>query len=284
MSTTTRLLRTNRVLLTCVLASLTLLTLDARGNGLVTSTRSHVVDEMRPLTGSANSFFKPFQNTWNGLLHYGDIKKENEELRTELDALRGKQAQIQNELDRQLALERLVNVPNWLDQFKAPGSYTNAKVIGEGPSNFDQTAQIDKGSADGVKVGYPVVNGAGLVGRIESVTEHTSRVLLVTDSNFAAGVRDDLDPGTAKGRGLGQPMEVVSLDPATDTKPATAKVGDSLKTSGLDVSLFPGGIPVATVTKVREAAGGLELYVDAQPIVDLNRLDVVKVLGYNPPR
>jgi len=283
-STTTRLIHTNRVLLTCVLASLTFLTLDARGNGLVANTRSHAVDAMRPLTASANSFFEPFQNTWNGLLHYGDLKQENEQLRAELDELRGKQAQIENELERQAALEKLLNVEPWLDQFKAPGTFTNARVVGEGPSNFDQTVQIDKGSADGVKLGFPVVNGAGLVGRIKSVTEHTSRVLLVTDNDFAAGVRDDLSPGTAKGRGLGQPMEVVSLDPATDTRPATAKVRDVLKTSGLDVSLFPPGIPVATVTNVREAAGGLELYVDAEPIVDLNRLDVVKVLGYNPPR
>jgi rod shape-determining protein MreC len=267
-----------------MLASLTLLTLDARGNALVNSTRVHAVDGMRPLTASTNSFFKPFQNTWNGLLHYGDVKKENEQLRAELEALRGKQSQIESDLDRQKALEKLVNVPSWLDEFKAPGKFTNARVVGAGPSNFDQTVQIDKGSGDGVKLGYPVVNGDGLVGNIVGVTAHTSRVRLVTDSNFAVGIRDGLDPGDARGRGLGQPLEVVSLAAPTDTSPTAVKENDVLKTSGLDVSLFPAEIPVARVTKVREAAGGLELFVDARPVVDLNRIDVVKVLGYNPPR
>jgi rod shape-determining protein MreC len=252
---------------------------------LLTSTRSHAVDGVRPLTASANSFFKPFQNTWNGLLHYGDLKKENEQLRTQLDKLRGEQAQVENQLQRQTELEKLLNVPDWLDQFKPPGTFVNARVIGERPSNFDQTIEIDKGTVDGVRNGFPVVTGAGLVGHVVNPTAHTSRVRLLTDSNFAVGVRGPaLDPGAAEGRGLGQPLDVVDIDAATDIAPAGAKVGDSLTTTGQDVSLFPAGIPVATVTKVQEEAGGLVLHVEAKPIVDLNRLDVVKVLGYVPPR
>ena len=42
-----------------------------------------------------------------------------------------------------------------------------ARVIARSPSSWYQTFQINKGSSDGVRVNQPVVNSAGLVGKIK---------------------------------------------------------------------------------------------------------------------
>ena len=66
---------------------------------------------------------------------------------------------------------------------------TTARVLSSDPSNFSHTIDISKGSDDGLKVGMPVVNGAGLVGRIVQVTPSRSTVQLITDPDFLVGVR-----------------------------------------------------------------------------------------------
>ena len=75
-------------------------------------------------------------------------------------------------------------------------------------SNFEHTIEIDKGRATGIKVGMPVVTGAGLVGQHRArCTEQRSVVRLLTDPTFAVGVsRVDVadDDGIVHGHGAGQ--------------------------------------------------------------------------------
>ena len=55
-------------------------------------------------------------------------------------------------------------------------------------SNFTATITLDKGRADGVDVGYPVVGAGGLVGQVIQSFHHTSVVRLVTDGQSKVGV------------------------------------------------------------------------------------------------
>jgi rod shape-determining protein MreC len=265
-----------RTVVVCVLAALTLLTVDSQGNSVIGSLRSNVVDGVSPLTAATNGFFEPFQNAWNGLLHYGDLKDENEELRAELDEFRGRQATIDSEMARYSELHDLLEL-EW-----APDLPTlTANVVGEPPSNFDQTVMIDKGTNAGIQVGMPVVTGAGLVGRIASVSGERASVRLVTDANFRAGVRLGVDPGIVKGQGLGRNPQIIQVQP--DPKnPDKVEVGDTVVTNGRDESLLPKDIPIGEVISVEEGPGGLDLEIEVEPIVDLDRLDVVKVIGYTP--
>lgn len=270
--------RSRRSVVVCSLAALTLLTLDGRGNDVIDAFRHRSVDGMQPVFGATDSLFEPFQNAWNGLLNYGELRDENEALRAELDQLRGTKAQLDADLERKKSLYDLLSI-QWVGDLPT----VSAQVIGARPSNFDQTIQIDKGSAVGIVVGLPVVTAAGLVGRIVApVTENTASVRLVTDLKFRAGVRIDLDPGIVKGQGLGESLQVVNVEPPAQGDLPTVRVGDVVVTNGVDESIFPRDIPVGRVTKVRERGGGLELEIEVEPIVDLDRLDVVKVIGYFP--
>src|SRR5215203_5167693 len=104
----------------------------------------------------------------------------------------------------------------------------------------------------------PVVNGAGLVGKVVLVSAHRSTVQLITDPDFAVGIRLPSGvTGTARGRGRGKDLLVdTRLEPDGDDVP---KDGTAMTTSGIDNSAFPADIPVGRVANSKEAGDGLTL-------------------------
>jgi rod shape-determining protein MreC len=65
----------------------------------------------------------------------------------------------------------------------------SAQVIGDSPSNFVQSVEIDQGTESGIKVGMPVLNAAGLVGKITQVFSNRAVVMLITDPQYALSVK-----------------------------------------------------------------------------------------------
>jgi rod shape-determining protein MreC len=65
----------------------------------------------------------------------------------------------------------------------------SAQVIGDSPSNFVQSVEIDQGTESGIKVGMPVLNAAGLVGKITQVFANRAVVMLITDPQYALSVK-----------------------------------------------------------------------------------------------
>ena len=108
---------------------------------------------------------EPFANVWHGITGFDDLKAENEDLRRQLDEQAGDavlQEDAAAQLDEvlgQLGIE-------WVGDIET----TTARVLSGSPSNFSHTVDISKGSDDGIKVGMPVVNGAGLAGKVVLVT------------------------------------------------------------------------------------------------------------------
>ena len=69
--------------------------------------------------------------------------------------------------------------------------------IGDSPSNYSQSVEINQGSDSGVKVGMPVMNAAGLVGKITKVFPRRSIVMLITDPEYALSVKVINNPEAA---------------------------------------------------------------------------------------
>ena len=63
-----------------------------------------------------------------------------------------------------------------------------AQVVGGATNNIDQIVEINKGSDSGIAVGMPVVNQAGLIGKITQVNATTSKVMLITDPRYSIPV------------------------------------------------------------------------------------------------
>ena len=85
---------------------------------------------------------------------------------------------------------------NQNQQLKQLGSYSAtvpnkgilAPILLRSADNWWQQLTIGRGSKDGIAVDHIVVGIGGVVGRVVSVSPHTSRVLLVSDPNSKMGV------------------------------------------------------------------------------------------------
>jgi rod shape-determining protein MreC len=158
-----------------------------------------------------------------------------------------------------------------------------ANVIATG-QGFQQTVTLDAGRSAGIKPRETVVNGAGLVGEVTSVSTNTSTVLLATDSSAQVGIQLSpsgqigwvTGPGkTTSGTGL---LSLQVLDGTAVLKP-----GEQLVTSASvrDRPYVP-GVPVGVISSVQNKAGGLTARAQVQPYVNFTALGIVGIV-ITPP-
>lgn len=266
--------RSRLTLILLVLTSITVLTLDFRGSAVVRQIRGVAGTVFSPVRGAADTVFGPFSDAWEGAFEYDDVRRENEELRRELEELK---ASGLIEIDAQTQLEQLQKQLE-LPVLSSVNSVT-ARVSSGRISNFDHTIEIDKGSSVGIGVGMPVVAN-GLVGRVVQVTGNRSVIRLITDPELRVGVKlaSTQTIGVATGQGEGSPLRVPSIPPAT-----TIADGEVVTTSGQSDSLYPPDILVGTVVTKETSADQLEQVLTVEPAVDVGRLSYVSVLLYTPP-
>jgi rod shape-determining protein MreC len=250
-------------------------TLDTRagGHGWIGTVRSKVQSAFGPIQDGTHSVLRPVGDFFTGAVHYGDLKQENARLRDELAKQRGQnnQAQaIQNELNLVLSNQHLPYIGNI--------QTVQATVVDTSSSNFENSIQINRGSAQGILVNMPVVTGDGLVGKVVRVSAKRATVLLLTDPTFSVGVRLATgDAAVADGTGRGNPIRV-------ELVPANLKLntGDTLVTSGLQNEIFPKDIPVGKISRVKQSPGALQEDVSMSPLVQPDKLQFVQVLLWSP--
>jgi len=173
-----------RVIFALLLTSALLLTLDLRGNPVIDQARDVFSRVMDPIEAATGVVTTPIERAWNGIVKYDDLELENRTLQDQVDRLIGAQAKAEAAVIESQELQALYNLPS------LSGIETEvAQVVGLAANNLDQVVEINKGSRSGLAVGMPVVNQAGLIGRITIVNQNTARVMLVTDTRYSVAVK-----------------------------------------------------------------------------------------------
>jgi rod shape-determining protein MreC len=173
-----------RVIIALLLTSVLLLTLDLQGNPVIDRGRDVFTQVMRPVEAATGVVTTPIERVWRGIAEYDDLEQENQALRDQVDRLIGTQAAAEAAVLEGRELQALYSLPS------LAGIDTEvARVVGYAANNFDQVVEINKGRSSGIAVGMPVVNQAGLVGKVTSVTATTARVMLVTDTRYTVAVK-----------------------------------------------------------------------------------------------
>lgn len=253
----------------CVVLSLYVLSASARGQLKNDPIGPILLWILRPLQIVAHSTTGLIQGVQENYLTLTGYKAENEKL---------KQRITQLELERNRFLEaeatnsRLQQLLDFRSQL--PSVTVTATIIANSASNWFQSCVIDKGSAHGVRAGMSVVTPLGVIGRIVEVTAQSAKVLLLTDPN--SGIDVIVQRTRARGIVSG------SLENSTILKyvkrSEDVQIGDRLISSGLD-GIFPKGLMVGTVTKVRKETLGLFQAVEVIPAVTTAQTEVVLVVN-----
>jgi rod shape-determining protein MreC len=270
--------RSRRTLTVIVLVvlSLSLISLDqnTRTHSLTSGVKSVANDVYAPLRQGVLDIISPIGNFFAGAFNYGSVQAQNERLQRTIGQMRAAQLEQGFEQNQLREITALQNLP-----FLQSLPTVTAQTQDEYSSNFTATITLDKGRADGVDVGYPVVGAGGLVGQVIQSFHHTSVVRLITDGQSKVDVTfGNQLLGIVDGQGPSSSMTADLVPPHT----ALTK-GEPMYTSGLDAASFPSGIPVATVRTFHTSAGASQESIEVDPAADLSQLAYVDVVQWTPP-
>ncbi len=267
--------RSRLLLVTLLVSSLLLITLDLRGVSLISGSRSAAQTVLSPIQKATSDIFAPVGRFLSDVKNFGKTKAEIQDLRTANARLK-KQAVLNADIKGQLTQLRKV-----LD-LAGRGGYkvVSARVIGRGSaSTFSQTITLDAGSSSGIRNNMTVISENGLVGVVKSVTVNSSIVLLMSDPTFRIGVRvaRSQSVGVLIGQGTNT-YNLELLDPA-----GSLQIGDSLISIGSDNNRpFIPGLPVGVVTKVDHTETLLTQSATVKSFSNLNDLGIVSVVIQAP--
>jgi rod shape-determining protein MreC len=265
-------LRKNQVALSsccCLLLSIYILTAAARGQLKNEPLSALLMWIMRPLQIASQetvNWIKGFQENYDTLAGF---RSENERLRKRVQALEIERQKLLEAEATNRRLKELLDLRSHL-----PDTAITASIIANSASSWFQSCLLNKGSADGVRKGMAVVTPLGVVGQVVAVTARTAKVILLTDPN--SGI--DVLVQRTRSRGIVSG----SLEDGTVLKyvkrSEDIQEGDRLITSGVD-GVFPKGLIVGTVIKVRKQHLGLFQFIEVLPAVRSERVEEVLVVA-----
>ncbi len=144
--------------------------------------------------------------------------------------------------------ERLVRLAQANDRFANQGVV--AEIIRDARNPFNRRVIINKGLAQGLRGGLPVIDGSGVVGQVTALGTLTSEVTLITEKDQSVPVMLVRNGLRAVSVGMGKEGTIdVPFIPVS----ADIQNGDVFVTSGID-GLYPPGLAVATITSVEKNA------------------------------
>lgn len=163
------------------------------------------------------------------------LERENVFLRTELIAARGSAVESQTTGGMLADRARVIS----------------ARVTLRYPEAWWTEIRIDRGTADGIRVGAPALSGGFMIGRVSRASADYAWIELVTSASFmlAAAVDDTWDLGVINGDDMGN-IWMLYIPPekpvSRDMMISTALVGDYL----------PPGLPIGRIWGVGEPRDG----------------------------
>jgi cell shape-determining protein MreC len=190
---------------------------------------------VQPIDTATKAVALPIQRAWNGISNYDDVQRQNEALRDQLEHMKGNDVEARSAV---LEYRELLKLNQLTSKFRF--DTVAAQVVGESPSNFQNTVEINVGGRQGVAIGMPVTDGAGLIGRITKVFADRSIVLLVTDPEYSIAAQVLSTPG-ASPTGTTSPTQSTLLNgqPASDLTSTTSSTTTTSTTQPLPPELQP---------------------------------------------
>jgi rod shape-determining protein MreC len=254
------------------LLAVVLMAMDQRGH-FVPRFRSMVEYAVEPVyhviewpVGALRNLFGQFQSRRS-------MRHENEALKQQLLSQQGALQRMQTLVEENRRLRALFKGAE-----EQSFEYRFAELLQVDLDPFSHIVLIDRGSVDNVVRGQAVIDGAGVMGQVEDVHLHYSSVRLISDPNHALPVQINRTGLRTVAFGSG---ETGRLNLPNVPREADVREGDLVVTSGLG-ERFPGGYPVALVTRIDREQGLTFANVQAAPLAALDRGREVLLISTPP--
>ena len=234
----------------------------------------------KPLLQLGNSIRDNTKVIWN----FREVQQENEALRKKVDQLTGDNMLLKEQVLAGLRFTELdqgqFRNPT-LDKYEKIG----ASVINRNPTSWYRTLTLNRGGKDGVAVNDPVIGALGLIGKVVTVSQTTSEVLLILDGEgqVSALVRSGSGYGTfgiVQGtykRGSRFSAEARGNLQMLFQREDSVNAGDLVLTAG-DGGVYPKDIPIGRVKDVQLDPTGLLKMAYIVPLVDFESIEEVYIV------
>ena len=222
------------------------------------------------VTASVSNYFSSIANLRSAQDENGELKKRVQELEVE--------TQQKKALDAEN--ERLRSLLKLKEQSKY--NVLIARIIGRDPSAWFDSAIVNRGSLDGVRLNMPVVTDGGLVGRITAVSPLTSQVDLITRDKSGIGavvgqIGESSALGVVTGTSKKELLEMKYVTGSTDVQ-----IGQTVFTTGQD-GIFPPGLKIGEIVNLVSGSATTPHQIEIQPASRLGSMQEVGILLYEPP-
>lgn len=255
-------------ILAVVIASITLISVNSRGNsGVISNTLTSL---SKPFKSLASNVVKAFESIYGYIYEYDKVVAENESLKAQLYKLQQDYRDSNDISNENEQLRALLDLSRRHPDYK---QYDMAAVILWSPSNWSSSFMIGKGTSNSkVKVGDCVITEMGaLIGVVSEVGTNSSTVISVLDTTFSVGAYIERNDERAIAEGDFSLMKqgLLKFNYMQDSTEVVA--GDTIITSGKN-GVLPAGLVIGTVQQVLTYSSGLNRYATIKPAADLNSL------------
>ena len=250
--------------------SIIAITLAAIGAIVLVGFRSASVEAAYPVERAKQVCARSVWSRIAGLFHGSAASAENVRLKREVAALSVLKWDVERLETENARLRRALEYVA-----RAPETWQAAGVLsrGGGAAAVRHSIRVDKGSLAGIRGGAVVAVPEGLVGRVTSVTPHTSEVTLVTDPSLKVACTVETGGGERVfGILSGGDEEALSLRHLGHAEKIVPPA--RVLTSGRG-GVFPPGLAVGTLKDIRKDARGLVREGEVQPPVVYSTLEDV---------
>ena len=239
---------------------------------------------LNPIRNNVNWILRPLEyimmaprNMFEASSEYfttrGTLDKENQDMKVRQAELSLLANQSEYLLVENQNLRQLMDLQKQVSFKTLP-----VEILFNPPNPISQRIVINRGSNDGLKLGNPIANDAGILGQVVRIYDNSAEVSLLEDRDFAVPVqvaRNGLRAAVF-GAGRGNPLELRYLPVASDLE-----VGDVLITSGID-GVYPPGFAVAVISRIERSADQNSSNVFCVPVAPVNRYRQALALLYDP--
>lgn len=253
-------------LLLLLLLAISLLLFQAAKKDKIEAFRDHALGVITPIIEVLGLPVGYVQDFFGALGHLGTVYTENAELKAENIKLTAQQDEMRLLKAENRYLRKMMNVIPESKIF-----YITARVVADASTPYNHSILINTGISNGVERGMVAFSDNGVVGRVVSVDDNSSRILLLTDLNARVPAITELARERAIAAGTNGTLLKLDYLPE-DTH---VKVGEQVITSG-DGAYFPQGLVVGIVESVKDNE------VLVRPLFDEQRLEYVTLVRFAP--
>ncbi len=229
---------------------------------------------MRPFLSGGSAMETKIRSFDDELEHSRVLKAELDIAEAELVRMRMEIAQLKDLEQENVQMRAALNF-----QKRTSFSVTAAKIIRRKPSNWWETAHIDRGKDHGIRAQLPVIAAEGLVGKVDRPNSDSSTVILLTDEACQVSAK-------VLGNGVAQEVGILSGQRAQNgenpmlrlkylSRETNVKPGQLVVSTGRG-KLFPKDVALGTVISIERGSINAEALV--KPAVDFATVHTVFVL------